>query len=153
MSSDNNGLKTTEQKKTPYLTQPVIYGMHAYRRPGEDSSVYFVDEERGIRKMLVDQEGNIQNFPGIIMENFWVEEVAERSLEPQVRFRTYFEFKGNGWTMYWQVQPDGRYWGDDGGFGIENDESDRALVTGFLIWLIWDKLNSWKLKRTEDSMN
>ena len=80
MSSDNNGLKTTEQKKTPYLTQPVIYGMHAYRRPGEDSSVYFVDEERGIRKMLVDQEGNIQNFPGIIMENFWVEEVAERSL-------------------------------------------------------------------------
>ena len=80
MNSDNNGLKTTEQKKTPYLTQPVIYGMHAYRRPGEDSSVYFVDEERGIRKMLVDQEGNIQNFPGIIMENFWVEEVAERSL-------------------------------------------------------------------------
>lgn len=80
MSSDNNGLKTTEQKKTPYLMQPVIYGMHAYRRPGEDSSVYFVDEERGIRKMLVDQEGNIQNFPGIIMENFWVEEVAERSL-------------------------------------------------------------------------
>ena len=80
MSSDNNGLKATEQKKTPYLTQPVIYGMHAYRRPGEDSSVYFVDEERGIRKMLVDQEGNIQNFPGIIMENFWVEEVAERSL-------------------------------------------------------------------------
>ena len=80
MNSDNNGLKTTEQKKTPYLTQPVIYGMHMYRRPGEDSSVYFVDEERGIRKMLVDQEGNIQNFPGIIMENFWVEEVAERSL-------------------------------------------------------------------------
>ena len=80
MSSDNNGLKATEQKKTPYLTQPVIYGIHAYRRPGEDSSVYFVDEERGIRKMLVDQEGNIQNFPGIIMENFWVEEVAERSL-------------------------------------------------------------------------
>ena len=109
MSSDNNGYKTTEQKKkkkTPYLTQPVIYGMHAYR-----------------------------------------------SLEPQVRFRTYFEFKGNGWTMYWQVQPDGRYWGDDGGFGIENDVSDRALVTGFLIWLIWDKLNSWKLKRTEDSMD
>ena len=103
--------------------------------------------------MLVDQEGNIQNFPGIIMENFWVEEVAERSLEPQVRFHTYFEFQGNGWTMYWQVQPDGRYWGDDGGFGIENDESDRALVTGFLIWLIRDKLNSWKLKRTEDSMN
>ena len=62
MNSDNNGLKTTEQKKTPYLTQPVIYGMHAYRRPGEDSSVYFVDEERGIRKMLVDQEGNIQKF-------------------------------------------------------------------------------------------
>ena len=29
----------------------------------------------------------------------------------------------------------------------------RAPVTGFLIWLIWDKLNSWKLKRTEDSMS
>ena len=42
-----------ETPQGPYLTRTVVFGMHLYRQPGEDSSVYFVDEQRGIRKMLV----------------------------------------------------------------------------------------------------
>lgn len=109
------------QIKPPYLTETVTYGMHPYRSAGEDSSVYFVDEARGIRKMLIDNCGNIQNFPGIIQEEFWVKQVAPNYLKPRVGFRSSFEKRDNGWIFRWQLQPDGWYWADEGGFGGEND--------------------------------
>lgn len=109
------------KKESPYLTETVVFGMHAYRRAGDDSSVYFVDETRGIRKMLVDSEGRIQNFPGIIKEAFWVKEVAPNAIRPQIRFRTSFEKREGKWIMLWQIQPDGWYWADEGGFGAEKD--------------------------------
>ena len=74
-----------------YLTATVTYGMHLYRRPDEDSSVYFVDENRGIHKMIIDSQGKIQNFPGFVKEEFWVKQVPPNYLKPQVRFRSSFE--------------------------------------------------------------
>ena len=121
MSLKANTEATEMPEKKAYLTQSVIFGMHPYRRAGEDSSVFFVDESRGIRKMLVDSEGNIQNFPGMVRENFWVEEVATGYLKPQVGFRSSFSERENGWIFKWQLQPDGWYWADEGGFGAEND--------------------------------
>lgn len=116
--------KEPEKKtgETVYLTQTVVFGMHMYRTAGEDSSVYFVDENRGIRKMLVDSRGKIQNFPGIVREEFWQKEVTPRALEPQIRFRTSFEKRNGMWILLWQIQPDGRYWEDEDGFGAENEE-------------------------------
>lgn len=107
--------------REPYLTQTVVFGMHLYRRPSDDSSVFFVDEARGIRKMLVDTYGNIQNFPGILQEEFWINQVTPKSLEPQIHFRTSFELHKNGWMLLWEIQPDGRYWEDEDGFGAEPD--------------------------------
>lgn len=111
-----------------HLTSSITFGMHMYRRKDEDASVYFVDENRGIRKMIIDFYGNIQNFPGIVKEDFWVKEVAPNYLKEQVRFRSEFEKRENGWIFLWQVQPDGRYWEDDSGFGAEND-SEVVLYT------------------------
>jgi len=104
-----------------YLTRTVPFGMHPYRRAGEDSSVFFVDENRGIRKMIIDTYGNIQNFPGMIKEDFWAQHVAPKYMKPQVCFRSTFEKRDNGWIFLWQLQPDGWYWADEGGFGAEND--------------------------------
>lgn len=124
----------TPQKQEPkraesvYLTETVTFGMHPYRSADEDSSVFFVDENRGIRKMIIDSLGNIQNFPGIIKEEFWVKEVAPNYLKQQVRFRSDFEKRENGWIFLWQLQPDGWYWADEGGFGAEND-SEVVLYT------------------------
>lgn len=119
---------TKEEHNEPYLTETVVFGMHLYRSPGDDSSVYFVDEKRGIRKMLVDSMGNIQNFPGIVKEDFWTREVTARAMEPQIRFRTSFEKRENSWIMLWQIQPDGMYWADEGRFGIE-DDAEVTLYT------------------------
>ena len=113
-----------EQKtqKSPYLTQTVVFGMHQYRRPGEDSSVYFVDEKRGIRKMLVNSTGVIQKFPGFQDKEKLAKLVDPKALTPQIRFRTSFEKRDNRWIMYWEIQPDGRYWEYEDGFGGTNDE-------------------------------
>ena len=111
-----------QEQKAPYLTQTVVFGMQQYRRAGEDSTVCFVDEARGIRKMLVDSVGKIQNFPGIKDREAVEKIVGARALEPQIRFRTSFEKREDRWKVYWQVQPDGRYWEDEDGFGGTNDE-------------------------------
>ena len=118
----------SERKETVYLTATVTFGMHPYRSADEDSSVFFVDENRGIRKMIIDSRGNIQNFPGVIKEDFWVKYVAPNYLKQQVRFRSSFEKRDNGWIFLWQLQPDGWYWADEGGFGAEND-SEVVLYT------------------------
>lgn len=117
-----------KRAESVYLTETVTFGMHPYRSADEDSSVFFVDENRGIRKMIIDSRGNIQNFPGIIKEEFWVKEVAPNYLKQQVRFRSDFEKRENGWIFLWQLQPDGWYWADEGGFGAEND-SEVVLYT------------------------
>ena len=42
---------------------------------------------------------------------------------PRIRFRTDFSQQEDGnIKMIWQVQPDGRYWEDDDGYGETNDE-------------------------------
>ena len=105
----------------PYLSSWHTAGMHMYRSKDEDSSVYYIDETRGIRRLVVDKYGNIQNFPGIIKEDFWTCEVAHRFMKPQIRFSTYFERRDGKIIMLWEIQPDGRYWGDDDGFGMEHD--------------------------------
>lgn len=110
-----------ERTEAVYLTQTVTFGMHPYRSADEDSSVFFVDENRGIRRMIIDSRGNIQNFPGVVKEDFWVKHVAPNYLKQQVRFRSDFEKRENGWIFKWQLQPDGWYWADEGGFGAEND--------------------------------
>lgn len=98
----------------PYLTNMVTFG----RR---DDPVYFVDEQHGIRTVLVDSTGTIQNFPGIIKEDFWTSQVSPNAMKPEIRFRTSFEQRNDRWIMRWQIQPDGRYWADEDGFGIEDD--------------------------------
>lgn len=85
----------TKQTESVYLTSRVTFGM----RRDEDCSVCFVDENRGIRKVIVDSFGIIQNFPRIVKEDFWVKEVTPNFLKEQVRFRSEFEKRENGWIF------------------------------------------------------
>lgn len=97
----------------PPLTQWVTYGR------GEP--VYFIDESRGIQKPIVDLDGNICNFPGFAQENLWVSQVDPCYLKPLIRFRTSFGLRGGRLIMLWEIQPDGRYWEDEDGFGGTSD--------------------------------
>lgn len=125
-------VRDTKQQDTPYLTQTVVFGMHLYRRAGEDSSVYFVDEKRGLRKLLVNSNGVIQRFPGFKDKEKLAKLVNARALTPQIRFRTSFEKRDSRWIMYWQIQPDGRYWEDEDGNFIK---TGRAVSPPILLFI------------------
>lgn len=96
-----------------YITETVTFG--------RDEIVY-VDENRGIRKIIVDANGIINNFPSVIKEDFWMRRLKSKEILPKVRFRTVLGKRVDEWRMLWEIQPDGRYWGDDSGFGVESDE-------------------------------
>lgn len=99
----------------PYLTETVVCGRM-------DEPLCFVDEKRGIRKTLVDINKSFQDFPDVVQEEFWTRELVSGSLEPFVRFRVGFEKRGNRWIVLWDIQPDGRFWADEDGFGMEPDQ-------------------------------
>lgn len=115
-------------KRYPF-TQWYTFGMHLYKRADEDPTVEFVEEKTGKRKTIVDEKGRIVGFPGIEKGSWMNALESERRLEPVIRFRTEFECcKGNGYMMIWQVQPDGGYWEDEDGFGMEPDEEVRLYA-------------------------
>ena len=112
------------QRKGPQLSQWTTFGDHLYRREGEVAAVEFVNEEYGIRKWIVDDNGYILNYPGLGDPEEWMDAwESQWELEPQIRFRTDFKrMEDNTILMVWEIQPDGRYWEDENGFGGESDQ-------------------------------
>lgn len=124
ITARNNKTKIEETKNSgPQLSQWLTFGDHFYRRKGEVAAVEFINEEYGIRKLIVDDNGYIQNYPGLEKPEEWLYAwESKRELEPQICFRTDFYRRENDTIlMVWEIQPDGRYWEDDDGFGAESD--------------------------------
>lgn len=100
-----------------YFTQRVVFGsLH----PNEDSSIVFVNRAKCVRRTIVDRNGVIVDFPG-----------AEGldNVSPQICFRTSIETTPGGrFYMLWEVNPDGRFYGDESGFGTEDDEELRLYA-------------------------
>lgn len=73
-----------------------------------------------IRK-ITDERGFFLDFPGVV-HGSWEYDVKGKFV-PQVRFvNSIYPFGEDGLADFrWMVQPDGRYWADDDGFGMEND--------------------------------
>lgn len=89
-----------------------------------DFTVLFINEEKNISKQIVDQDGNILNFPGVEYTNKLYEELGKGDIEPTVKYEAIFEKMDDGkFIMVWTVRPDGRYWMDSWGFGAEDYES------------------------------
>lgn len=110
---------------TPF-SQMVTFGRTRRSAEGavtERAEVIFTDPETGARHKIVDEAGRICHFPGFADKDRWIGRLSNRQwLQPVVRFRTSFEVYGDGYVMLWQIQPDGRYWGDSDGFGWEDDD-------------------------------
>ena len=72
---------------------------------------------------VVNNLGNFVNFPGIENECLLKAYYRGKSIEPRIEFRTEFgrDDASGKLIVRWQVQPDGRYWADDDGFGAESD--------------------------------
>lgn len=103
----------------PALSQWETAGAHLYRQEGEDVSVVFTNKRKGVTRVIVDNRGVICGFPGVDRST-WSR--AGAFTEAQVRYASSFERQPDGRIMMiWQVQPDGRYWEDEDGYGGSSD--------------------------------
>lgn len=97
----------------PYLNCSFTYG---------DNAVVLTDENRN-QITVVDERGNIQNFPGVQDKELWINELKSGDIFPKVRYRTeFYSCADFTWKMLWEIQPDGRYWEDSDGFGGSSDQ-------------------------------
>lgn len=86
-----------------------------------DVNIGLYKGEKLIRQ-ITDKAGNFLEFPGV-EHGEWEAELSS-PFHATVRFAVNFRnFGEDGLAkIVWMVQPDGRYWGDDDGFGRESDK-------------------------------
>ena len=92
---------------------------------GNGESIVMTVRTTGEQITIIHDNGDFANFPGIAAED--MDEInrylKNGSLSPNVKFRTFFSSSdGGGWKVTWCVQPDGRYWEDEDGYGGESDK-------------------------------
>lgn len=108
-------------------TYPKLNNWYTYGKNDE----IILTNKLGQKKVIVDKNGKIMDFPGIDSEDFWLKEIGDGSISPYVRYRTEFsKCDNNKWMMLWEIQPDGSYWEDEDGFGGNSDQ-EITLYTYF----------------------
>ena len=123
-------ISVPKEDLTVEISKDVTFGMHLSRHSRDKTEVVFVNKETGRRKTIIDAGGTIVDFPGILKEGKWIHYLeSERYLEPDLRFTASFErWDEDKYIMMWMIQPDGRYWEDEDGFGGTSD-SEIQLYT------------------------
>ncbi|MBO5373431.1 MAG: hypothetical protein J6A75_12070 [Lachnospiraceae bacterium] len=72
---------------------------------------------------MIDEDGCIRNFPGLIEDKRWIEKRRVGTF-PDVRYEAqFYTLEKHEYLMLWLIQPDGWYWIDDDGFGFSGDSS------------------------------
>lgn len=78
-------------------------------------------DDPSFKRCIVGEDGTIQNFPGIV-DGPWKSDL-EFPLDGKTRFRFWiYAYKDGKAPVEWTLQPDGRYFEDEDGFGAENCE-------------------------------
>lgn len=78
-------------------------------------------DDPDFRRCIIDGNGRIRNFPGI-REGEWKKDL-EYPLDNKVRFAFWIGgYKNGKAAVSWTLQPDGRYFEDEDGFGAEDCE-------------------------------
>lgn len=97
----------------------VSNGMGGYRM----INVYLLKlDDPTFNRCIVDESGMIENFPGVV-DGDWKKEL-EFPLGRKTQFRFWiYEYKDGKAAVEWTLQPDGRYFEDEDGFGAENCEA------------------------------
>ena len=98
----------------PGLSQYVIFGSNT-------AGVVLHDPEHNYRKVIVNSSGCFENFPGIV-QGKWTDYIKGKFDfdAGEIRFQTSFKEYEDGYRCLWEIQPDGRYWEDEDGFGRES---------------------------------
>ena len=95
-----------------------------------DMPVFFEEECcLPVIEQVLDEGGNIVNFPGIRPDARFESKLAV-GMHRDVRYEAqFFPLEEDRFLMLWLLQPDGMYWADEFGFGMDNDESICLYTT------------------------
>ena len=114
----------TKKKDNVYLSKYLVCEPYSEYLFKVDYTVAFTNEEKNTKKQIIDQDGNILNFPGVEYTEVLSEEWGNKDIPPIVKYEAIFEKLDDGrLIIVWTVRPDGRYWMDSWGFGAEDYES------------------------------
>lgn len=141
------------------FTQWVAYGNPRYGIAPNDPVVEFVNEKTGKRTTIIDKNRRIVRFPGIENEENIQKLINEGSLFPSNSFGVRFSKAEKGcYEMVWEVQPDGRFWEDEDGFGAPPDDEiklsaiidqDGRFITPFRLYNVGGKRVEKKQQPTQ----
>ena len=111
------------------FSQWYTYGTRTDLQNGETAEITFTNKETGEKKTIVNKAGLICNFPGFATEKIWTQYLIGEMPSPTVHYRTDIErYNDEKYIMIWEIQPDGRFWADETGFGSENDSEIRLYT-------------------------
>ncbi|MBO6177870.1 MAG: hypothetical protein J6O04_01680 [Selenomonadaceae bacterium] len=125
-TANNGGLPLTNAELAsikddkPYFNRLYSYGI---RGSQDEIVIYLIDPVKKIKYLIVDEEGNFVNFPGIENEFLLKPYYKGNSIAPTIGFRSEFQRDSENGKLIarWQLQPDGWYWADEDGYGAEDD--------------------------------
>ena len=97
-------------------------GNNYYRKKEEPAEIEFINNKTGVRKLIVDNDGFIVDFPGIEHPKV-VKQFSNGPIGNRINYISEIMLVDGQYALIWQIQPDGKYWADDSGFGSNNDVS------------------------------
>lgn len=103
------------------FSQRITFGYGLIRRKEQDAEIIFENMKTRVRKIIVNENGRILDFPGLAHPEL-VSQYVKVYLGEQIRYRSEIELLDGQYALIWQIQPDGRYWEDDDGFGGTSDD-------------------------------
>ncbi len=84
--------------------------------------VFFQDRKAlDFIKKTIDEHGQFIHFPGIEEREEWLKEQRVKIFHDVHYEAQFFLLNDNECLVIWLMQPDGMYWMDDDGFGMEDD--------------------------------
>ena len=109
------------QRVTP--KEPIVY------QSMFGKAAYYINPQKGIRKKIIARDGKIIDFPGFENHQLVLSHLEDVSDSAYVRFGSCFEKTPQGnFIFIWDIQPDGRYWADDDGYGAEKGQEVRLYT-------------------------
>ncbi|MBQ7219824.1 MAG: hypothetical protein IJS28_02475 [Synergistaceae bacterium] len=97
-----------------YKSKPNGYGGY------HPVSMFLNHDGLRFRKRITNWWGYFSNFPGVITGS-WVNDLVHPFRKKMDFTYSFNPFKDGLLQFFWMVQPDGRYYADDDGFGMEHD--------------------------------
>ena len=78
--------------------------------------IVFENKKTRVRKVIVNDSGRIMRFPGIAHPEL-ISKYCDEKPDGQIMYTASISLLDGQYALIWLIQPDGRYWEDEDGFG------------------------------------